>query len=64
MAAILTIVSLFWIHWFKTSDKKDRNRLDNAQSIHILEVQFPFFLSPNATDSGEMHQMASSCEST
>ena len=46
-----TIVSLFWIHGFKTSDKKDRNRLDKAQSMHILVVQFPFFDSPNATDS-------------
>ena len=45
------IVSLFGMHWFKTSDQKDRNRLDYAQSTHILVVQFPFFSSPNATDS-------------
>ena len=61
MAAILTIVSLFWINVFKTSDQEDSNRLDKAQSMHILEVQFPFFSSPNATDSGVTLQMAYPC---
>ena len=41
MAAILVIVSLFCMHGFKTSDKKDRNRLDSARSMHTMGVAVP-----------------------
>jgi len=41
-----------------------KKKLFYLKKCDILRAQFPFFLSPNTTFSGEMHQMASPCEST
>jgi len=56
-----------------TSQKKDlfeekctlmKKKLFYLKKCAILRAQFPFFDSPNATDSGEIHQMVSPCIET